>query len=110
VNKNDLNQAMTDAADPGDIRVSAPALLPFRVNPSCPKCGVHVPALSFLMNPGLATADLMYCVGSKNEKEDVHTPIGCCTVETGCFGLFAEHLHLRCRRCGFKWLSHTRGR
>lgn len=53
--------------------------------------------------------DWGFCSGSKDEKVQVQVIPGILAAEQRpvCFGVFAEHLHMRCRRCGFTFLQAT---
>lgn len=90
---------------------AVPEVRAFAAKPACPKCG-HRDRLTGmqLWSGGCTGFDWHFCAGSCDERSQVQVIPGVIQTEVRnhCFGIFAEHLHLRCRRCGFHFLMQTR--
>lgn len=105
---------------PDDYRVAAPAVLPWVRFPACQKCGhtlgAGIPLLALLCQAkGEAAQNYTYCLGDQNSTVPVTSlnpatgEIRPAMVQTACFGIFHDHLHLACSRCGYRWLMAVRG-
>lgn len=100
--------------------ISAPKVLPWTRFPECPKCGgslgagIRLAAIWRALHGECAQA-YSYCAGDQNST--VRVPglnmttgeMGSMDIKTACFGVFHEHLHLRCGRCSFAWLMAVKG-
>lgn len=103
--------SQTNVTDELEQQLAAvPAVLPYCSFPACPKCGHRDRITPLLLWSGGSTGfDWGYCPGGRDEKTQVQVIPGLVTAEqrTVCFGVFVEHLHMRCRRCGFFFLQAT---
>lgn len=99
-----------DAAADTDLKMEVMELKPFEAWPTCQKCGLHVTLMDRVRSSnGVASANYSYCAGSLDSTVNVSLPFGGkAEMSTSCFGVFEEHLHLTCNRCGFRWLMATR--
>ena len=103
----------------GDDRVALPAVAPWELNPECPRCGhaLHPWFLEWLLlAAGKAAHQFCYCVGDQDSKVKVpgidlrNMQPGVAEIQTLCFGVYTEHLHVMCQRCSFRWLMACKGR
>ena len=89
---------------------AVPTVNPYRACPLCPKCG-HKDRITglYLWSGGSTGFDWAFCPGARDEKTTIQVIPGLVSTEqrTVCFGVFVEHLHMRCRRCGFFFLMAT---
>src|SRR5271166_1738692 len=101
--------------DPDHIRVAI--VLPWSRYPACVKCGHQLGNGMLLFRAwtlakGESAQKYSYCAGDQNSTVPVpgmHIEDGQATpkfvdVPVHCFGVYQEHLHLRCGRCGWQWL------
>lgn len=89
---------------------AVPVVLPYAAKPACPKCGARDRiTANGLWHGSCSGFDWGFCPGSRNEKTPIQVVPGVVVGEqrTACFGIFQEHLHMRCRRCGFSFLQET---
>lgn len=100
---------MPETQEDTDLQMKVMAVKPFERRPRCEKCGLRVTLLDKLRSGGVAGANYTYCQGSLDSTATVHLPFGGKTeLSTTCFGVFEEHLHLTCHRCGHHSLMATR--
>lgn len=95
------------------MNISGPKLQPFHKGKPCAACGFNMPPklrfLQWLYGAADAHLDHTFCAGGKEPTEDasVATLMGAVAVQKSwdCAGLTESHLHVKCRNCGFRWLS-----
>ena len=107
-------------AIPEDYKVSAPTVAPWARFPRCTKCDYCLGAGVWLwglwrLARGDSAQHYAYCPGDKNSTAQ---GLGL-NLQTGemvpmdrrvpCFGVFHEHIHCDCGRCGFAWLMACKG-
>jgi hypothetical protein len=81
---------------------------PFERRPRCAKCGHRVTWLDRLRAGVVSAFNYTYCEGSLDSTVNIRTPFGGrAELSTTCFGVFEEHLHLTCHRCGHHTLMAT---
>lgn len=99
---------MPETQEDTDLQMKVMAVKPYEQRPTCEKCGLRVTVLDRLRSGGIAGANYHYCPGSLDSTVNVHLPFGGKTeMSTSCFGIFEEHLHLTCHRCGHHSLMAT---
>jgi hypothetical protein len=101
---------MAETQEEAELDLKVMEIKPYEWRPMCEKCGLQVNRMDQLFRTsGVASADYTYCEGSLDSKVNVNLPFGGkAEMSTTCFGVFEEHLHLKCRRCGFHWLMATK--
>lgn len=105
-----------------EFRVSVPVVHPWTPYPVCRACGhvlgAHLWGIRrFFWAKGNAAQNYAYCKGSHNSTfQAAGLRIGTegpqivqQDLPVTCFGIFDEHLHLACGRCGFVWLMAVKG-
>lgn len=110
-----MQQSKVESFD--EMLAAVPKLAPFSIYPRCPKCagelGAGIPFLRrWLRAHGTQAQTFVYCSGGSDEKlkvpglhfgpEGAHPAL--MDVQSACWGLVQEHLHLQCGRCSFRWL------
>jgi hypothetical protein len=105
---------------PGEDSIALPTVQAYARFPICPKCGYQLGAgIRFMALWRLAKGEnaqrYLYCKGDCNSTVQVPG----LNLQTGemrgidmpipCFGVFQEHLHCACGRCGFGWLMDVKG-
>jgi hypothetical protein len=102
---------------PDADHIALPLLMPWMRYPVCEKCGYQLGNGMLLLRAlalakGKSSQAYCYCAGDMNSTIPVpgmHIERGEATpkmvdVPVHCFGVYQEHLHLRCGRCGWQWL------
>jgi len=93
------------------VVVTVPEVKPFSRRPECAKCGSQVSFIGDLLPFGYSFATYQYCPGNLDSKVKVRRFLQPeVEMETSCFGIYEEHLHLRCNRCGYHSLMSTKGK
>lgn len=103
--------------------LSLPAVAAWVRFPACPKCGHALGAGHWLLAlwaaaRGESAQNYAYCQGNQNSSMQVpgiaigeHGPsMALQSIPVACFGVYEEHLHCRCGRCGFQWLMGVKGK
>ena len=102
-------------ADQPDSVPAPPDVKPWTQSPACEKCGHALgagdpAAAQRALRRGDYAQEVIYCHGSRDStmklpamNSDTMTP-GLVNAPVACFGIFEEHLHVRCVRCKFCWL------
>ena len=106
--------------DQPDAIPAPPAIRPWEQFPACQKCGHmlgggDLAAAHKAARRGDCAQEMVYCHGSRDSTMKLpainfETMLpGLVNTPVACFGIFEEHLHLRCARCKFCWLMACKG-
>ncbi len=107
-------------AVPDDYKVSVPAVHAYVRYPVCPKCGGTLGAGLFIVRRlllafGRCAQQYAWCRGDQNSQVQMPTidivtgQLGTVPMSIPCFGVYKEHIHCTCGRCGFMWLMDCKG-
>jgi hypothetical protein len=103
---NEVDTSVTDT----DLEITVMPVHRYEARPACEKCGLRVTLVDEIRQVGASAATWVYCKGSMDSTVEVNRLlVGKTEVKTSCFGVFVEHLHLSCHRCGWHWLMATKG-
>lgn len=93
--------------------IQAQTVKPYqRIIKRCPKCGrtrTRLPRwIVRLLDLPRTGFDLAYCTGGKAPERELSGPLGMnFTVENMCAGISADHLHVKCFCCEYRFLMAT---